>query len=900
MTGTASSRRRPSVQEQVANGESAKRGSIMSRMPQGFRRARCWQLIFAAVACCALARASQSRGTGELRIVGEDTAGRVAVCPLERTEVEADIAGFLARVHVRQIFRNPLDRRIEAVYVFPLPADAAVDSMVMRIGERRIVGQVRERAEAKQIYEQARAAGHVASLLEQERPNIFTQSVANIEPGVRVAIEITFVQTVPYRDGEFVWSFPTVVAPRYIPGRPTSAAPPVAPEQQGQVVEPAQAEQGRHREPGDGQSGAAVPHPHDRQSGATGSQAQPSGTGWSADTDQVPDASRVTPHVVRKGYRSGHDISIRVNLDAGLPIEQIESELHEIDVELPQPQQAVITLKNKREIPNRDFVLRYRLAADELADACLLHEDDRGRFCALILQPPRRIEPEHVLPRELVFVLDVSGSMRGAPLETSKRLMRRLLDAMRPADRFNVITFAGQTGALWDAPRPATDENVEAAWRFIRTRSGGGGTEMMRAIEAALQRTADGDGPQPVRMVIFLTDGLVGNDFAIIDAVKRHAATTRVFALGVGNAPNRFLLDGIARAGRGAVEYATLQRDADAVIERFAGMLSTPVLSDIEIDFGDLPVEDVAPRELPDLFAEQPLVVFARLREARGGTIRIRGRTADGPYESAVYVEVPASLPQHPAVASLWARAKIDDLMRRDLRALQNRTFPPELRSRIVELAVRYGIVTQFTSFVAVEELTVTSGGEPVRIEVPVEMPQGMSYEGVFGRAVLAPQFGGVLVTRSFRAMGAPAGPGPMVARTAGVAMRLQADGAASASGPSEGRLTVVEPVDIQPIQFGPRFKLAEPLRDLSAKVRRDGRDGTLTVGKLRVVHWRVDVIVSLRKLTSEVRERLESLGFEVKRESTLARVLIGSIDVRKLDALAQLEAVVWMRPLER
>ncbi len=882
-------------------------------------------VLAVAGASCADAQAAQPIPGGELRIVGQGPADKIAVCPLEHTEVEADIAGYLARVRVRQVFRNPLDRKIEAVYVFPLPADAAVDRMVMLVGDRRIIGQVRERAEAREIYEQAKAAGHVAGLLEQQRPNIFTQQVANIEPGVKVVIEITFVQTVPYRDGEFVWSFPTVVAPRYIPGRPTSTVPPVAPEQQDQVLQPLddqsperqrrvdqsperkrgvnrsperkrgvnrspERKRGVNRSPerkrGVAQPRAAVPHPQ--------------GTGWSPDTDQVPDASRITPHVVRKGYRSGHDISIRVNLDAGLPIEQIESELHEIDVELPQPQRAVITLKQQREIPNRDFVLRYRLAAERLADACLLHEDDRGRFCALILQPPRRVEPEHVLPRELVFVLDVSGSMRGEPLNKSKQLMRRLLDSMRPEDRFNVVTFAGQTGVLWDAPRPASAENIAQAWRFIRTRRGGGGTEMMRALQTALQRRADADRPQAVRMVIFLTDGLVGNDLAIIEAVKRHAATTRVFALGVGNAPNRFLLDGIARAGRGAVEYVTLQRDADAVIERFARMLSTPVLTDIEIDFGDLPVEDVVPRHLPDLFAEEPLVVFAKLREPRGGTIRIRGRTVDGPYEDEVYVEVPGSLPQHPAIATLWARAKIDELMRRNLAAVQRGTFPPELRSRIVELGVRYGLVTQFTSFVAVEELTVTSGGEPVTIEVPVEMPQGMSYKGVFGGrpGSFVPTGPKALMrAQTLSLSGRPRVSHPVVA-TGGALPASPRSGGPAVRGVGEVAPPTGDVVVSVPLE--PRLKLAGPLRDLAAKVRREGHDGTLTLGKLRVVRWRVDVVVSLEKLTPQVRKQLEAAGLKVKAESALARVLVGSIDVRKLLELAKIEAVRQVRPLVR
>jgi Ca-activated chloride channel family protein len=305
---------------------------------------------------------------GELRIL--DAQGQaVGACPLKHTDVQADIVGYVGRVTVRQVFHNPTDKKIEAVYVFPLPQDAAVDDMTMQVGERRIVGQIKPREEAREIYEAAKAAGHVASLLDQERPNIFTQSVANIEPGVEVSIEITYVETLKYADGVFEWVFPMVVGPRYIPGGGSAPAP----------MTPGQ------------------------------------------DTPQVPDGSKITPPVTPEGTRAGHDISLTVRLDTGMELRDLTSTLHEVTVETTGPGRATVSLKNQAEIPNKDFILRYRLAGDEIADAFLVHQDERGRFFTLVLQPPRRVVPDRLVPRELVFVLDSSGSMSNFPIEVSVR-----------------------------------------------------------------------------------------------------------------------------------------------------------------------------------------------------------------------------------------------------------------------------------------------------------------------------------------------------------------------------------------------------------------------------------------------------------------------------------------------
>ena len=788
---------------------------------------------------------------GELQILNPDGTGAGA-CPLKHTDVNADIVGFVGRVTVKQVFHNPTDRKIEAIYVFPLPQDAAVDDMVMTVGDRRIVGQIKEREEAREIYEAARAAGHVASLLDQERPNIFTQSVANIEPGVEVTIEISYTETLKYEDGVFEWVFPMVVGPRYIPG------------------------------------GGSAPAPM-----TTG---QP--------TPEVPDANRITPPVTPEGTRAGHDISLTVHLDAGMQLYDVQSVLHEVDAESDGAGHATISLKNQAEIPNKDFILRYRLATDEIGDAFLVHSDERGSFFTLLLQPPQRIVPAELMPRELIFVLDTSGSMNGFPIEKAKQVMAMAIDQMREDDTFNLITFAGNTSILWDHPRPATKKNIDAAQEFLSSLQGRGGTEMMKAIDAALVQTQpvleEGE-PAPIRVVCFMTDGYVGNDMAIIDAVKNNAGTTRVFSFGIGNSVNRFLLDGMAQAGRGEVEYVTLESQGDAAAERFHERILAPVLTDIEIDWGELPVADVYPKLIPDLFAAKPIMIHGRLTGRPEGVITLRGNTGAGPYESQIVASAPADATDHEALASLWARAKVAYLMMQDYDAAQSGQFPEELKRQVTDLGIEFRLMTQFTSFVAVEEMTVTVGGEPTKVTVPVEMPEGVSYEGVFGKKLEAG------TRMRLQALGYTVGGAGTVAGGVGGGPAAP-KGRAKPSHPESNAVIVAgTPADAAEVDKiveeleaprEPASKLAEPLRELAAKVEKEGTDGNLTVGKLKITDYRVDVMIFLSDTSDETLAALEKLGFKRTGESKTVAMLTGAVDVRKLEELAKLDAVIRIEPI--
>jgi len=810
-------------------------------------------LLFSTVGPQAQARADYIMAPDGGRLDAVNARGElIGPCPLRHTDVHVDVSGSFARVTLQQRYGNPYADKIEAVYTFPLSHRAAVDRMTMTIGDRVVVGEVKEREAARKTYEAAKSAGHAAALLEQERPNIFTQSVANIEPGVEIVVEISYVELLEARDGLFGFTFPMVVAPRYIPGGDdagkalpdglqhreglnllapstltitangdisqisvltpevvnsliTDAIPIEAPPAEywtshypttGQPAVWHQFELGYmdgQREAGvlytDGlgqingrwfyvntgehtwpPKAAAMP-PGDDSATGTGSASGTQGTGFASGTSQVPDAARITPQPVKPPTRAGHDISITVNIDTGGPgITDLKSESHAVQQNWGgmrtdgTPSQVAVGLNEVATIPNKDFVLNWRQTADTINEQVFTHAGAHGGFITLILNPPARVENTDAVPRELVFVLDTSGSMQGFPIQKAKEVMTKAIAALRPQDTFNVITFAGDTHILWSDPQPATPDKLAEAQQFVTSREGRGGTEMMTAINAALTvnrevlREPEG-APTPVRIVCFLTDGEVGNDMAIIDAVKQNAATTRVFSFGIGNSVNRYLLDGIAKAGRGAAEYVLLSEGADEKVAAFTQRIQSPVLMNVKMEFaGDIDIVDgvsngidptdgigntSSPAEggryamqLPDLYDVSPVIVHARYTKGGKGSVTLRGDAGSGPYEKIIELDLPEAKAEHDVIATLWAREKVEQIMNRDLAAVQNGTFPDELKKQVIDLGETFQIMTQYTSFVAVENLRVTIGGQPRLVPVPIELPEGQSWEGTMGEAV--------------------------------------------------------------------------------------------------------------------------------------------------------------------
>jgi len=801
---------------------------------------------------------AQSGGSAGALTVVDSNGKAKSLCPLKHTDVKAEISGFLSRVNVTQEFENPFKEKIEAVYTFPLPQDAAVDDMRMTIGNRVVKGKILPREEAQAVYDAAKSNGQVASLLDQERPNIFTQSVANILPGEQIKITISYVETLKYEAGSYEFVFPMVVGPRYIPGQP----------------------RGQNR-----------------------------GNGFAPDTSQVPDASRITPKMIPPGLRSGHDVSLDIQLDAGLLIDALDSKTHPIDIERPDGRSAHIRLKEAATIPNKDFVLRYDVAGGSIQDAILTHRSDKGGFFTMILQPPDRVAVHDVTPKELVFVLDTSGSMQGFPIEKAKETMKIAMDSLYPSDTFNLITFSGSTDILFPHPVPATKENIRKAELLLSGRGGSGGTEMMTAIKAALEPS---DNQDHVRIVCFMTDGYVGNDMEIISEIQKHP-NARVFGFGIGESVNRFLLDKMAEAGRGEVEYVGLNDDGSAAARRFHERIRNPLLTDISIDWNGLPVADVYPQRIPDLFAAKPLILSGRFTAPANGTIRLKGKVAGNDFVRDIPVSFPETMASHDVLSSLWARRRIDDLMSQDYAGAQNGQMKPDLKQTITQVGLEYRLMTQFTSFVAVEEMVVTDGNQPRRIDVPVEVPAGVNQAMVDSDQPMSSLFVGGLANRQSLGRGRAAGIGggvgfgrnaapppnmPMI-----VTVTAETGNSTPQTTPAPKSQSQLEPAEIT----REKSKEEQRLDQLRLKIHpsvfavvRRLQDKQFIPGpdEGRFIHdGKAEVQVWLTEKSEEAMAKLKVLGFEVILDPKSSKLVIGRVAIEKLEALADLSFVRYVSP---
>ena len=636
---------------------------------------------------------------GALRVEVDE---QIVECPLKHTNVKANIAGFIARVTVTQTFHNPYDEKIEAVYVFPLPHTAAIDDMTMTVGDRRIVGLIKRRAEAQALYQEAIQQGKTASLLEQERPNIFTQSVGNIQPHDEVRIEISYVDVLDYDMGTYEFHFPMVVGPRYIPGTPTSKIPELPDELEGKV--------GELEAPLDGVRDGA----------------DPSGTGVAPDTDRVPDVSRITPPVLKPDYRTAHDISLAVSLNAGVPIQDIQIVNHKVEVDRVDASGATAVLSPADSIPNKDFVMKYAVVGEKPEMAVLAHsnEPEQGYFM-LMIQPKLDAELTKAPPREIVFLVDVSGSMRGEPTQKVKETMHHFLRRTKRNDTVQVITFAGSAYKLFDKSVPATQDNIEHALNFTQQIQGGGGTEMLKAIKLVLNEPVD---PERVRIVVMLTDGYIGNEAEIIAEVdKRAGDQIRFWAIGVGTSPNRYLIDGVAKHGGGMAKVLELNTDPGPLVEQIAERIHRAQLAKIQVDWNGLSVYETYPRRIPELWAGRPIVMFGRYGAGGSKDIRLSGSAEGKPLKYKLHVRLPDAQQAHDVLSKVWARKKIEDLS-----AHLHAVDAPEIVEEITHIALNHRLMTQYTSFVAVDENDMQAINEeakaPRQVVVPVLLPEGTDY----------------------------------------------------------------------------------------------------------------------------------------------------------------------------
>lgn len=760
---------------------------------------------------------AQDPEPGQLTIISKEAKPGV-LCPLKGTSVSADIAGFGARVTVVQTFSNPTKDTIEAIYTFPLPADAAVDRMRMKIGERVINGVIKKKEEAKAIYDQAKQQGKTASLLDQERPNIFTQSVANITPGAEVQIEISYVQILKYEDGEFEFMYPMVVGPRYI--------------------------------------------------GAT-----------------VPDPQKITPQVVARGTRSGATIDLKVNLDAGAKIEEMNSVLHEVNINRQGDDKAMVTLQKKDEIPNRGFILHYRMASNTVKTAFLTHANPKqGGFFTLILMPPKAPTVEQIAPKEMIFVMDQSGSQSGFPIEKSKDLTKKLIETMNADDTFNVVTFNTGTRSLWPKAVPNTRQNRSAAYAFIDGITANGGTELLSGVLEAMKPASD---PNRVRIVLFNTDGYVGNDFEVLKAVQDHRASARMFTFGIGNGVNRFLIDAMGSEGRGASEIVTLESDADKAVARFTQRLRSPVLTDIKVQFEGGDTFETLPKYIPDVFSEAPVVIKGRYATPGAGRVTITGKLGGDYWKQTLDLNFPAEDQSGSSIATLWAREKVEDLMRQSWMTSNQGKGQRDVTNDITQIGLQFAIMTQFTSFVAVEDKVVNVGGKQQTVQVPVEMPAGVSYDGIFGSEKSNAKFVNYS-TGNNPAGGFGGGGGGFGGAPGSIAASPSLP---PPSGLYRGRAGKGKVADTKADRNGQAIMSAAERRQFNIQSKLSEKLQKLTSGKVEVQFW-------LKDLKPETLSKLAGMGVKVDATDKSLMIVFGACDAKKLKEIVQLEYVNRIEPM--
>ncbi|MEM8839409.1 MAG: VIT and VWA domain-containing protein, partial [Pseudomonadota bacterium] len=605
--------------------------------------------------------------------------GRPVSLPLLKSNYSVTVEDSLATVTLQQTFFNPTGEAINATYLFPLNQKAAVFAMEMEVGDELIKAVIKRKEDARKTFEAAKREGKAASLLVQHRSNMFTQEVANLMPDQPIRVTLKYVQIVPKVDDAYELVIPMVVGPRYEGVLPQEVIADLG-ENYGTdtpdtLVEPVAADQ----VPGEGETNVS---------------------GWTI--AKVP----AYPPVIGYNAPSTIDprrVSFDLKLKASTRLFGAYSETHQLDM-TANDQDLTATFSDGLEIDNRDLVLRYELAKDtEIAAGVLSHKDERGGFLSLSIEPPKVPLEETVTPRELVFVLDTSGSMTGDPMTASKVFMRAALEGMRPTDYFRILRFSNNTSAFAARSVRATPQNAREGIRFVNGLSAGGGTEMNKAINAAF------DTPQPsgtLRIVVFLTDGYIGADRQVIRTVSNRIGDARIYAFGVGRSVNRFLLEGMAKEGRGRARYVDPGETGTEAARALAANLDSPLLTDLTIDWNGLDVKEQSPAKIPDLFAGGAVHVLARYEKSGPHEIilngLVNGKKASMPItinlaeESTITDGNSAS-----AIPIVWARERIFD---------KNRDYTigggvdGRLKEEITTLGLRYSLQTAFTSFVAVSE----------------------------------------------------------------------------------------------------------------------------------------------------------------------------------------------------
>lgn len=579
--------------------------------------------------------------------------------PLKSTSAEVTIAGVISDVKVTQVYKNEGEHALEAIYIFPASTRAAVYGMEMTIGERVIKAEVKERQQARKAYEKAKKEGKSASLLEQQRPNVFQMNVANILPGDEIKVELKYTELLVPVDGVYEFVYPAVVGPRYS-NQPAATAP---------------------------SSEKWVQNPY-----------------------------------LHEGEKPPYEFDIKVDISAGLPIQQATCTSHKVDVGYESESLARITLDaSEKTGGDRDFILKYQLAGSQIQSGLLLYQGEAENFFLLMVQPPKKVEADQIPLREYIFIVDVSGSMHGFPLNISKKLLQDLIGNLRPEEKFNVLLFAGNSAVLSEeGSLLATEKNIQKAIDVINNQQGGGGTEILPALKRALALPR-GEGIS--RTVVVVTDGYVTVEPEVFDLIRNNLGNANLFAFGIGSGVNRHIIEGMAHVGMGEPFVVTKSGEASQAAEKFRTYIQSPVLSGVTIDFGKFQVYDVEPLAVPDVLAERPIISFGKWNGDPQGKITVGGMAGDKKFEQTFEVGDTKPLAVNAALKYLWARYRITILgdynhLRRD----------DDRIKQITDLGLHYNLLTQYTSFVAVDYLVRKDpDGTLVTVKQPLPLPSGVS-----------------------------------------------------------------------------------------------------------------------------------------------------------------------------
>ena len=587
--------------------------------------------------------------------------------PLKSTSVDAKVVGVIADVIVAQVYKNEGNKPLEAIYIFPASTRAAVYGMKMTIGKRTIIAKIQERGEARRQYEEAKQQGKSTSLLEQQRPNVFQMNVANILPGDVIQVELKYTELLVPTNGTYEFVYPTVVGPRY-PNQPSETA--------------------------------------------------------------LPSEKWVENPYFRQGESPTYTFDIAVNLATGLPIQNAVCSSHKVDIQYDGPSRATVKLDpSGKSGGNRDFILKYQLAGGKVQSGLLLFEGEKENFFLVMFQPPKRVSLSLIPPREYIFIVDVSGSMYGFPLDISKKLLRDLIGNLRPTDKFNVLLFAGGSSLMSEQSLPANPENISQAINLIDKQRGGGGTELLPALKRSLYLPrAEGFS----RSVVIATDGYVTVEEEVFDLIRKNLGDANMFTFGIGSSVNRHLLEGMARVGMGEPFVISKPEETREKAEQFRKMIESPVLTKVKVDFGKFGIYDVEPLSIPDVFAERPVIVFGKWRGRPKGEITLSGLTNNGPYTNKIDIQKEKPLKSNSALQYLWARHRITLLA--DYNILRN---DPDRVKEVTRLGIDYNLLTAYTSFVAIDTEVRLVDGQAVTVKQPLPLPEGVSDHAV-GRGGIA------------------------------------------------------------------------------------------------------------------------------------------------------------------